>query len=270
MSALLYDLADRFRSSAKRDRPGHGRECSRAALAIAAAIFFSVGVEAQTSFDVASIKASQGVHTREEGTLRLPQVAVSPIGLTLSSVSLSYCIQWAYKVRSYQVSGPDWVNREQYDILAKSDQRGSGDQFRIMLQALLADRFHLRVHRETRTMPVYELVARSPAPKLVESNSDDSPRLRIVDGSLIFEHVTMLDFAVLLSELRRDAIDRPVVDKTGIEGIYDITLKSAARLLLEDPASIFGAVESAGFKLDARKGPAEILVIDHVERPSPN
>jgi uncharacterized protein (TIGR03435 family) len=97
-----------------------------------------------------------------------------------------------------------------------------------MLQALLAERFQLRIRRETKTIPVYELIVRKNAAKLPRSEDPNKEgSLRVVDDSFVFENVTMSEFAARLTDLA--GIDRPVLDKTGMAGVYDVTLKSAAR-----------------------------------------
>jgi uncharacterized protein (TIGR03435 family) len=222
---------------------------------------------APAEFDVASIKPSQFARSRVEGSRR-ERVTVSPTGVILGNVSLSYCIQWAYNVKFYQVSGPDWLIQERYDIIAKVEQPVRNEQLRSMLQALLAERFHLKLRRETRNMPVYALVARQNGARLRASKPDADSGMTIADGGFVFQHMTLSEFAERLSDL--SAIDRPVLDSTGIQGAFDITLKEAARTMLKDPSSIFSAIEEAGLKLESRKGPVDVLVVEHAERPSPN
>jgi uncharacterized protein (TIGR03435 family) len=222
---------------------------------------------AQPAFDVASIKPSSAARAGGEGSGR-ERIAVSPTSLTLANASLSFCIQWAYNVKFYQVSGLDKLTRQRYDIIAKTERPVDRGQLRAMLQALLADRFQLRSHRETRTVPVYELVARQNGAKLRPAQADQTAGMLVRDGSFVFQGVTMTEFAERLSDL--SAIDRPVLNKTGLAGAFDITLGSAARDMLADPASIFAAIERAGFRLESRKGPIEVLVMDHAAPPSEN
>jgi uncharacterized protein (TIGR03435 family) len=195
-------------------------------------------------------------------------ISVSPTTVTLRNASLSFCIQWAYGVRFYQVSGPDWISRSRYDIVAKTDQPSARrEEFRKMMQALLADRFQLHVHRAVRAVPIYELAA-SPKTKLTRADDDEKPGMSVVNGGFVFEHVTMPDFAERLSDFA--AVDRPVLDKTGIDGSFDITLTGAAASVRENPDSIFSAVEAAGLRLNARKEPIEILIVDRAAPPSAN
>jgi uncharacterized protein (TIGR03435 family) len=135
-----------------------------------------------------------------------------------------------------------------------------------MLQALLASRFKLALHRENREMPVYALVVAKNGPKLQHANDQGDFDTRVSDGSFIFQNVSMPGFAEKLSDLR--TIDRPVVDHTGISGLFDITLKSAAKAMLEtDGPSIFTLVqEQLGLKLEPIKAPIEILIVDRAEK----
>jgi uncharacterized protein (TIGR03435 family) len=100
------------------------------------------------------------------------------------------------------------------------------------------------------------------------SAADQRSGMGVVNGSFVFEHITMSQLAEHLSDL--SAFDRPVLNKTGLDGSFDITLPSAAAAMRENPDSIFAAVESAGFRLNARKSPVEILIVDHAEQPSQN
>jgi len=237
----------------------------RVMAAFAAAV--TAGTLSGQRFDVASIKPSQLDRTGGEGSRR-DRVSVSPAGVTLENATLGDCIEWAWSVRFYQVSGPGWPTQDRFDIVAKNDTPQTTEQLRAMLQSLLADRFRLQLHRAPRKTPVYELVTREKPITLPESQTDSYPGPRVIDGSFVFQHVTLAQFAEGLSGLA--AIDRPVLDKTGIAGIYDITLKSAARAMLEDPSSIFSAIENIGFALESRRGQVETLIVDHAERPKGN
>jgi uncharacterized protein (TIGR03435 family) len=135
-----------------------------------------------------------------------------------------------------------------------------------MLQTLLASRFKLALHRENKELSVYALVVAKNGQKLTNAKDEGGPDIRVSDGSFIFQNVSMPDFAEKLSDLR--TIDRPVVDRTGIQGVFDITLKSAASAMLEDDGpSVFTLIQDQlGLKLEAKKAPVEILIIDHAEK----
>jgi uncharacterized protein (TIGR03435 family) len=105
--------------------------------------------------------------------------------------------------------------------------------------------------------------------KLKRASSDQTPTgMTVENGSFVFRRVTMAEFAERLSDF--SSFDRPVLDRTGIDGLFDITLTSAATAMRSDPDAIFAAVESTGLRLDSTKAPLEILVVDHAEKPSPN
>ncbi len=191
----------------------------------------------------------------------------------MRNVDLLECIEWAYDLPAYRISGPESMTREAYDIIGKTDTAVSVPQLRAMLQDLLARRFHLIQHRETRPVPAYELsIAKDgpklPPPKAVSDLQAKESLPRVRDGSFVFENATLADFAEKLSLLR--GVDLPVVDRTGIPGVYDIVLKSAASALLEPdapPVSTF-VRDQLGLKMTAVKAPMDTLIIDRFERPA--
>ena len=195
----------------------------------------------------------------------------------------------AYNVRDYQMSpeGPGWIRSDRYDIVAKVDGEGrpTMDQVRQMLQKLLADRFQLKLHRETKELPVYALVIGKKGPTLMESAADAKSSMRFGAGQFTGSKVSMTQLALFLS----NALARPVLDGTGLMGTYDFKLQwtpDAGQLPglggfgpgpdappPSDPngPSIFTAVqEQLGLKLESQKGPIEILVLDHAAKPSEN
>jgi uncharacterized protein (TIGR03435 family) len=146
-----------------------------------------------------------------------------------------------------------------------------------MLQTLLKDRFQLQFHRETKELPVYALVAAKSGPKLHKAEPDRNTSMKGENGSFVFHGTSMPQFAEDLSTLSQ--VDRPVLDRTGIPGVFAFNLKFGESndeikraLIAGDGALIFMLIqEQLGLKLEARKGPIEMLVIDHVERaPSEN
>ena len=199
--------------------------------------------------------------------------------------TLSNLIIDAYDVRDYQISGlPDWGKPgvELYDVIAKTEgeNAATSDQLRQMLQTLLADRFQLKLHREAKDLPVYELVIGKNGSKLKEVPPEVEPAraarrpgaARKVGGSAPTVMKTQLP---MLAAIIANFVDRPVLDKTGLTGTYEILWDQQE--LLQDlraagkPApSIFPAVQQLGLKLEAAKAPMQMLVIDHAERPSEN
>jgi uncharacterized protein (TIGR03435 family) len=217
------------------------------------------------SFDVASVKpnrtgANGGALTRSGGRI------------VFDNVSLRECIAFAYNIatgRDYELSGPDWLDSEKFDVTATFPPETSRDRVRKMLQTLLADRFRLKTHRESRTLKAYALVAGKQEPRL-------KPSITAGDGAFIFGegHVTaralsMSDLADRLSGAVFK-LERPVMDMTGIQGAYDFTLEWAPDGV--SGASIFTALqEQLGLKLEVRETTVEILVVDRADKiPSAN
>jgi uncharacterized protein (TIGR03435 family) len=214
---------------------------------------------------------------------------------------LKAIISNAYGIRQDLISGaPGWTESTQYDIEAKegesvaaalqklsNEQRA--DQIRLMLQALLADRFHLKVNHVVKELPVYELVIAKGGFKLKEADPNNAYAGGIkgpdgVSGVLLTGAGRLTAQAIQMSMLVTNLsyqVDRTVVDKTGLTGKYDFTLKWTPDQGLStlppgaesdsSGPSIFTAIqEQLGLKLESTKGLVQTLVIDHVERPSEN
>jgi uncharacterized protein (TIGR03435 family) len=236
----------------------------------------AVGTQAE-SFEVASIKVSRLWRSGGEGSKR-SSIEYSPNSLTMRNVDLSECLEWAYGVKSYQISGPPFLTAERYDILAKPEGPSPVGHLRSMLQDLLAHRFALTLHRDAKNLPVYAMIVAKRGPRLPPPTTDAElshrhvveSLPRVQGGDFVFRETSMPEFAEKLSILR--GVDRPVVDRTGIPGYFDITLHSGASATLDpEGPSIFALLEEQlGLKLSAVKGSVEVLVIDHVEKPSGN
>jgi len=205
-----------------------------------------------------------------------------PGRVTFSNVTLKNVMTRAYGVKPHQISGPDWLDSARYDVVATIPAGAPRDQIPMMLQTLLTDRFKLAVHREQKVMPAYALVAGKNGPKLHEADAEAGLRISMgPKGRQLNGKVSLARLADALSNW----VDRPVLDMTGIKGIYDIDLEwtpdegqpgapslapggEAGRPEVGgDGPSIFTAVqEKLGLKLEGRKSPAEIIVVDHAER----
>jgi uncharacterized protein (TIGR03435 family) len=221
-------------------------------------------------------------------------------------IALAYDVPPAllYPYEGKVVIGPDWINSEVYDIEAKAESPTSEAQLKVMLQTLLAERFKLKLHRENRDMPVYALVAGKNGVKFPKApperdcgeqkRSDHRFELGATalgeqchgfvpdKGALTGRSVDMNDFAEMLAIWA----GRKVIDKTGIEGLFDIRMPQmvSANVGLSAQAdekggrganvlsvpTVFQAVEQFGLKLESTKGPVEVLVVDNIERPSEN
>ena len=194
----------------------------------------------------------------------------------------------AYDVSDRLVSGgPGWVNTDAYDIEAKAEHPTGRQQIHLMLQSLLAERFHLSLHRETKELPVYVLTAENYGTHLHENTSGGDLRvIRGKSGQLIFENAPISQLTWFLSTRLRSEVE----DKTRLTGKYDFELtgpeaadrspNSAERSPNSavfmppgpDGPSVFATLvrEELGLKLTATKAPVELLVIDHAEKPSAN
>jgi len=238
------------------------------------AFLFTAPPPQPAAFEAASIKPA--AMTPYEGGSR-SKVEYTPTRLAMSNVDLNDCIQWAYAVRADQISGANSLSEDRYDVIATSASPVPVAELRIMLQALLASRFQLTLRRDTQLLPVYELtIARRglslPPPKPVDqvvSHHAAESLPRVDNGSFVFSETSIPEFAQKLSLLR--GVERPVIDRTGIAGYYDITLKGAATSVRQEDGSLFGLVEDQlGLKLVSAKEPVEVLVIGHVGKPTPN
>ena len=249
-----------------------------AIMPIAVGIANTPFVQAQPAapaFEVASVKPA-AIPVGPEGGNR-SRIEHTPNTLTMLNVALSDCVQWAYGVAFFQVSGAH-LSTGSYDILAKAGASVPVSQLRMMLQDLLAKRFKLALHRETKMFPVYELVVAKGGPHLPAANAGASRSPvhaaeslpRIQNDSFLFSDASMTEFAQMLTQLR--GIDLPVVDRTGITGTFDIVLKSAPSAAREaDSGALFAIIqEQLGLKLAPAKAPIEVVVIDHAEKPSQN
>ncbi|MEP6962943.1 MAG: TIGR03435 family protein [Acidobacteriota bacterium] len=184
---------------------------------------------------------------------------------TAKSIPLQILIQMAYEVDEKQISGEALCGSEQYDVVAKPEAGIlTSERLQPMLISLLAERFGLVTHRETKAVSGYVLVTAKGGSKLQVSDASRAGRSAILRGRIIGRGT---DMGLLASMLGRP-LRAPVVDKTGIEGTYDIDLKFAP----EDSAdsslpSLFTAMqEQLGLKLESRKVPLQMLVIDRCRR----
>jgi uncharacterized protein (TIGR03435 family) len=237
-------------------------------IALMATALFGQAPSAIPAFDVASVKPNP-TGTGNSG------VNTGHGRLAATNVTLRRLIQSAFDVNDFQiVGGPDWIGAEKYDIEAKADisaQTGHFD-YGPMLQALLADRFRLKVHRETRQLPVYSLVIARNGPKLTGHTGTGGAATNTSHASgKATLTATMASMAGLAYRLGRD-LDRKVIDNTGLKGEYDLTLEWAPDPRPDSTApSIFTALpEQLGLKLESTRGPVEVVVIDSVEKASEN
>jgi uncharacterized protein (TIGR03435 family) len=261
---------------------------------------------ASPKFEVASIKRCETDATSSGG--RSGGLRTTPGRLSVTCLPVKFLIQAAYAPSpdaSVPISGgPAWIDSDLYDIEAKADSNPSREVMSgPMLQALLEERFKLRIYRETKEVPVYDLTVGKSGPKLQAfkegscvPNDPEKPatpgqKRPILCGSyslgLKGANLTLDVHKRSTTEFSRQLhLDRPVIDKTGIAGLFDFHLEFAPDgttagffppgfpIVPSDSAdgpSIFTAVqEQLGLKLEAAKSPGEFLVIESVERPSEN
>jgi uncharacterized protein (TIGR03435 family) len=223
--------------------------------------------QGEIQFEVASIKPAPlqpigrtSVHTSSNR---------SSGDLTYSNVNLKDLIEQAFKLKQYQINAPAWTNDTRFDIVAKFTPGSTPEQFEQMLQSLLDDRFHLKFHRETQELPVYALAVVKGGPKLKATEESGSSSSNSNGGRVHLEaKITLARFAEYLSQ----RTDRPVLDRTGLPGSYEIVLDYAAGDSLAanidgTVPSLFTAIqEQLGLKLEATKGSIEFLVVDSAEK----
>lgn len=228
------------------------------------------------AFEVASIHRVELDAPGGEGSTR-SQIQTAPDGLTLRNIDLDEMIQWAYSLQHNQIANPGVLGNHRFDLRARSSNPVSENTLRLMLQELLANRFNLKLHREQKQTSVYELVIAKGGPRLPPNKVDKLPVSypretfpRVADGSFVFTNTSIPEFAQQLTELR--GIDLPVVDRTGIPGVYDITLKSGASAVRDPngPSLLTLIHEQLGLRLVAARHSIEVIVIDHVDEPSGN
>jgi len=236
---------------------------------------------ANPSFEVATIKPSKPDDQRKAFLVRGRRFQI--INQSLTSI-----LSFAYGVQAKQLIGlPPWADTDKYDIDAEPDGEGapSDKQWRGMLQKLIVERYKFTFHREKKELSVYALSVAKGGPKLPKSDGDPNglPGLFFRGlGDLNVRNANMGDFCGLMQNV---VLDRPVVDQSGLTGRFDFTLKwtpddsqfggAAAHTPpstdANPPPNLYTAIqEQIGLKLEATKAPADVLIIDHVEKPSDN
>ena len=231
------------------------------------------------TYDVVSI------HEHKPGTNDLMGMGSRDAGFTAKNINLNTLLLNAYKIRLLSlISGlPSWSSSTSFDISAKVTdpdidilKKLTPEQRRAMLMALLADRFHLRAHIVTKTLPVYDLVLAKGGPKLIENTAPTGPHNML--GSMTMSRSQITAVGVPTSNIAANLASqtqRNVIDKTGLTGRYDFTLKWTPTELEgkadnNDPDLFTALQEQLGLKLEPSKGPVDTLVVDYVERPSEN
>jgi uncharacterized protein (TIGR03435 family) len=232
--------------------------------ACVAAAYSQTPPDSTQSFAAASVKALKTV----EGPVHF---TVLPNRLDVANLSLGYLIKQAYDLRDDQLSGPDWLSKNHYDIAATSGDAASPAVMRVMLQHLLVERFHLATHWETRTVAMYRLVVLPSGPKMkVADHGFAMANSPMMSGGSIQLNGPM-SMPQLAQRLTRHA-GKPVVDATNLEGFFTIALTFASDDWastpdngLAPPLLTVAVQEQLGVKLVPESGPVKILVVDHAD-----
>jgi uncharacterized protein (TIGR03435 family) len=246
-----------------------------------------LGAQAQTpkapAFEVASVRRQAPSQSPSGGrTFKAPSsklVGISGNRYDEGYLTLTDLIMRAYDVFPFQVTGvPPWGGQggDDYavDAIAPGNPTPGIDEFRLMLQALLADRFHMKVHRENKEFSVYDLVVAKGGPKIREARAEDTTKPTTSAQVAVPRLKGSMEFLRLMIS---SVVDRPVLDKTGLTAkVYEFQWNQAE--LINEKAqgggliapSAFTAVQSLGLRLETQKAPMEVIVIDRAERPSEN
>jgi uncharacterized protein (TIGR03435 family) len=291
-------------------------------LLLMASVAFAQAPAAPLTFDVASVKPATIDQAKIMAGQQHVGLKVEGNRVEIGVTALSELVAMAYKVKYYQIQGPEWLGPmgQRFDIVAKMPEGANKDQVPEMLQALLADRFKLTMHRSSKESQVYALVIGKNGLKMKETPPDvpvaasadgDAPKpdtnmkvttsndkttitntpagtqkVTVVDGVMHVE-ASKMPMALLVEALSR-YVDHPVVDMTELKGNYQVVLDisqediravmrsvgmampagapAASDTAAEPGSSIVNSVQQLGLKLDARKMPLDMIVIDHLEK----
>ncbi len=220
----------------------------------------------RVEFEIVSVKPGDPNDPRSSGRS-------TPEGMEMRNTTLNTLVRSAYGLNEFQlVGGPKWAGSAKFNIVAKMPTGTTRDQMPLMMQSMLADRFKLEFHRETRTLQEYALVVAKGGPRLQEPTEEDRARGGTSQGpsQIKARSATLADLAGMLISV----VSAPVLDRTGIAGRYTIALQFAPLLgdkTTEDALpDIFEALHQLGLKLEPLKGPVDVVVVDSAAMPSDN
>ena len=264
---------------------------TKSIIAITALACGSLWAQTPPAFEVASVKPSAAM----TGVGIRFGMKTDRGGVTIEGMPLKMILARAYKVRTNQINGPDWLETERFDISAKLPEGAKPDQVPEMLQALLAERFKLVMHKEQKTAPIYAMVLGKGGLKAKEAEApaaDAKPSgVRIMmgpKGRKLEGEMTLAGLAGALA----NTLDRPVIDETGTKGTFKIVLEwspeageggmmgmrmqgppagggappQQAEMSADAPPIFVAVQEQLGLRMDARKGPVDYIVIDKIEK----
>ena len=233
------------------------------------AVMLAQGAPAARTFEAAEIKVNRSNRAMDGQVLRGGQ-------FILRSVTLRMLVMAAWRTEDYRVAGgPSWLDEDRFDVLAKAPENTTMDDERIMLQALLAERFHLAMHMGEKQMPVYAMKAASSGTKLTPADPNSTEKQGCSGGRVngvahrTCHAMTLRGFAVAVRSFAPNYIDRPIVDETGLSGVFDFSLDWTPNQLLKTNGgfTVFDALQKQlGLKLEARSERIPVVVIDRSER----
>ena len=236
----------------------------------------------EPAFEVATIKPSDPANCCGRKFFRNGRL------FRTTNTDLKYVIQWAWNLQAKQVTGgPAWMDEARFDVAGEIDGDGvpNDRQWKIAVQNLLIERFHLQLHHEKREMPAFALVIAKGGPKLTpgDGNVKAHQNMGFAGGTFgqpMNGHGINASIGDFIGELQRVVMDRPIVDETGLTGVYNIQMNFTR----EDPNTL-GTTElpdtalpnllealpqQLGLKLERTKAMVDVIVIDHADKPSEN
>jgi uncharacterized protein (TIGR03435 family) len=238
-------------------------------MRVLAFLFCAAVVLPAQVFEVASIKP--GVKGADHWGWR-----EGDAGLTTNDAPIRGLVTYAYDVKDYQVvGGPKWMDSDPYTIVAKlppgtpkSTTKGTESDPRLMAaaQALLADRFHMVMHREKKEVAGFALVVAKTGLRLKPVEGEGGMSSNFGNGRAEFRHCALEYIADILAHI----VGHPVVDQSGIAGAFDVKLEWAPDGSTDGRPSIFAALQDVGLKLEGKKVPVDLIVIDRMEKPTEN
>jgi len=221
------------------------------------------------AFEVASVKPTT---SSDNG---LSNIDTTPVSLAMRNCTLWKCIWFAYRLKDYQITGgPKWLDHDRYDINARAAGPVNSPELLLMLQQLLAERFKLVIHRESRPFQGYALVVAKSGIKLKVAARDGPPMINTPRPGIITATATPLGWLARVLEGPR-LLNAPVLDATQLSGVFDFKVEWA-------PDDVSGAAgylglaiaaaleDQIGLKLEPRKMPLEVIVVDSAARASEN
>ena len=227
-----------------------------------ALLTLAVSALAAQTFEVASVKRAVSETGQAKSSGATIPAQTDPTRINYPGVTLKSVIALAYGVGPDQIAGPRWLNDERYDIAATLPAGASQAGVPVMLQHLLAERFSLTIHEQTKSKTGYALtLAASKGPlKMRSVENGHEATIDLMSDRIQLTNYSMADFAGFLSS----STGRPVADQTGIQGRYDIALYSS----MADLQSVLAvrAVQQLGLKLETSTVPAKFIVVDKVDR----